>query len=109
MRYYLSIIFGLVLFTLIGCTTKQHLSESKEINPFCPMTSFQYFIPEAGDVLLRIYDVEGKLIDSCIASHDKPGAYSVEPDLDRFDSGIYFYKMFLNGKEMETKKFVLLK
>ena len=84
-------------------------------NPFNPMTEFRFNLPRAGKTEIRIYDVRGAVVRRVSggvmaagpaklpgAGHDGHGR--------EVASGIYFYRLYLEGRqEGKTLKMTLLK
>jgi len=67
-------------------------------NPFNPVTTIQYGLPEASDVLLRVYDVTGRLVNTLVESNQSAGRYSViwsgsKADGSPVGTGIYFARI----------------
>ena len=89
-------------------TTYNHSLGDKYPNPFSPTTKIAYSIPDTVHVLIVMYNVEGQIVDTVENQLRSPGTYTVEPDCDLWESGIYFYKITA-GKFTQTKKMVLLK
>jgi len=83
-------------------------------NPFNPMTRISFDVPAGGgEVKLRVYDVEGKLVrtlaDGYHTAGKKTTAWSGESDSGRdAASGIYFYRMTAPGFA-QTRKMLLLR
>ena len=77
-------------------------------NPFNPKTVINYSIPQAGFVLLRIYDILGNEITTLVDEYKTAGNYFIEFDGSNFSSGIYFYRM-QTGNFSNTKKLILMK
>jgi phosphatidylserine/phosphatidylglycerophosphate/cardiolipin synthase-like enzyme len=79
-------------------------------NPFNPSTTFCYFIPESGRVTLKLYNVAGQEIDTVVDDDQALGEHSVRYDSgDKLSRGVYYYRLTLNGKEVGTKRAVILK
>jgi hypothetical protein len=77
-------------------------------NPFNPCTtiSFNYSRKDTEDAKINIYNVKGRNVDSIpITSSDDSVVWNAE----EFSSGIYFYKLNVAGKEVASKKMMLLK
>jgi aminopeptidase N len=82
-------------------------------NPFNPETIIDFSIPSEGLVKIRIYNSTGKEVLTLLNENLKAGSYKIRFSTHRvldnqFSSGIYFYKMEVNGF-ISTKKMVLLK
>ncbi len=78
-------------------------------NPFSPTTSMRYHLPDTALVQILVYNVEGKLVDTLANDTMPPGEHEVAWDADGVDSGVYFYRIMLNGVVAETKKMLLLR
>lgn len=83
-------------------------------NPFNPETKIRFEIPSnAGvkmhDVSLSVYDALGKQIATLLNEQKSPGSYEVKFDGSKFASGIYFYKLEVDGKLSDVKRMTLLK
>jgi hypothetical protein len=82
-------------------------------NPFNPITKISFNLEEKAQVLLYIYDIEGKMIKSLVNGFIDSGYNEVtwdgtDSNGDPVSSGVYFYRLKANGKTL-TKKMVLLK
>lgn len=77
-------------------------------NPFNPTTSIKFTIPQNSLVNIKVFDVTGKEAVTLLNETKTAGNYSVEWNAVNFPSGVYFYKMTVNGGSIE-KKMVLVK
>jgi len=77
-------------------------------NPFNPVTTIAYDLPEPSDVKLRIYSVTGQEVATLVSDHQQPGHYEVTWDASGFANGVYIYRLEA-GQLMETGRMVLLK
>ncbi len=77
-------------------------------NPFNPLTNISYQINQSTFVDISIYDINGNLVESLVRDSKNPGNFSVIWDANRFNSGIYFYKITA-GEFSDTKKCLLVK
>ena len=77
-------------------------------NPFNPLTTISYRLPIAGQVTILVYDIMGQEIATLLNEFKEPGKHSVIWDAADFPSGIYLYRLEVNGLT-EMKKMVLLK
>jgi len=77
-------------------------------NPFNPLTRINFSLPKNGFVSLKIYDVLGKEVAVLINENKNPGKYIVDFNATSLTSGVYFYKLEVNGF-VSTKKMTLIK
>ena len=79
-------------------------------NPFNKESVISYQLSFAGYVILKIYDVLGREITTLVNDFKQPGFYNFQFAIlnYQFPSGIYYYKLTVNGFS-QTKKLVLLK
>jgi len=83
-------------------------------NPFNSTTRIDFSISEQGYAKLLVYDINGRRVACLLSSEVSPGDYHVvwKGNNDVTDqpvsSGIYFYKLSLNGGT-RTKKMLLLR
>ncbi|MFH1736208.1 MAG: SBBP repeat-containing protein [bacterium] len=76
--------------------------------PFNPTTSISFDLPEAGQVHLAVYDLQGRLVQKLVQGHRNAGSHQVTFEASNLASGIYLYHM--NAGEFNTTgKMVLLK
>ena len=82
-------------------------------NPFNPSTQISYYLPEAMDVRLEIYDISGRRV-ALLADGQQPKGWQValwdgtDTGSRSVASGVYFYRLRA-GKEVISKKMVLLR
>jgi hypothetical protein len=89
-----------------------HLKEAFP-NPFNPQTTISYYLQDAADVQIEIYNVQGQKLHVFQNHHNQAGSYQVHwdgKDLNgkKVGSGVYYYKMKA-GSYTCTKKMSLLK
>jgi hypothetical protein len=82
-------------------------------NPFNPRTEITFHLPRAQQAALRIYDLEGKLVQTLIAGRLDAGLYTAVWDGTdghgaRVSSGLYFYRLETHDRRL-TRKMLLLK
>ena len=77
-------------------------------NPFNPATTINFEIKETGLIVLRIYDINGREIETLINRVKSAGKYAVKFNGSYLASGIYFYQIS-DGKFSNTKKMILNK
>ena len=83
-------------------------------NPFSPQTNIRFSMARAGFADLKIYDVRGSLVRVLVATDLDPGEHEIAWDGRdgsgaRLGSGAYFYKLKIDGHDVESRKAVLLK
>jgi predicted outer membrane repeat protein len=83
-------------------------------NPFNPETTIKFNLIESGDVKLKIYNIKGQkvktLFHEVLAAGQHSVAWNGKDDSGKpVSSGIYFYKLNVNGKTEALKKCLLLK
>jgi len=95
---------------VIGVPTKFELVQNYP-NPFNPVTKIDYALPADGKVTLLIYDAVGREITKLVNDNVKAGYYTISFDASQFSSGVYYYRLSLNGEKSfnDTKKMLLVK
>lgn len=77
-------------------------------NPFNPVTKFNYQIKNNTRVVLKIFSIHGKEVETLVNEVQSPGVYEVQWNGSNYPSGVYFYRL-KTGDFMETKRMVLIK
>jgi len=77
-------------------------------NPFNPVTNIQFEIPNDAEVVIKIFDSNGKLIDTPVNEFKQTGSHSFIFNGENLSSGIYYYKIEAAGFSL-TRKMVLLR
>jgi hypothetical protein len=82
-------------------------------NPFNPSTTIKYYLSEASDVTVTVYDMMGKTVKQLVASYQPKGMHSVvwnseNGDMKKVANGVYFYRIKA-GSFTSVKKMILLK
>ena len=80
-------------------------------NPFNPSTTINFSIPKSGFVTMKVYDVNGKEVKSLVSENMSAGKYEVNANFSTLNSGVYFYKLNVNGDAnfSAVKKLMLVK
>ena len=81
---------------------------------FNPQTRIKFELSKASQITLKIFDVLGKEIRTLIDQFQNAGSYSVDWDGkdklgEQVASGIYLYRMQVNGNIAQSRKMMLLK
>lgn len=92
----------------VGFSLEQNLP-----NPFNPTTTIRYSLPNRGHVSLRVYDATGAHVATLVEGVQSEGPHStrwngLNADGREAASGVYFYRLSINGSEC-SKKMVLLR
>ena len=82
-------------------------------NPFNPTTSISYYLLEAGNYSLHIYDIHGRRIKTIVSEFGLPGKHSIIWDArndigQKVSSGIYIYQL-VTVSHTYSKKMMLMK
>ncbi|MDP8267869.1 MAG: FG-GAP-like repeat-containing protein [Candidatus Tenebribacter davisii] len=93
------------------------ISESMLINypnPFNPETKIVFSLPESAEVQLDIHNIKGQKIKSLLNDQVIAGEHSIvwngkDASGKKVGSGVYLYKLNVNGKIEAVKKCLLLK
>jgi hypothetical protein len=78
-------------------------------NPFNTTTTISFYLPEPGEVMIRIYDATGKEITTIPQSHCSAGTYTVTWKPENYhNNGIYYYRIRYNN-QITSGKMILIK
>jgi hypothetical protein len=77
-------------------------------NPFNPATKINFSIPKSGFVNISVFDMAGRNVSNLINQQMNAGSYSVQFNGASLSSGVYFYKLNVEGFS-ETRKMILVK
>lgn len=88
--------------------TKDFILYQNYPNPFNPVTIINFNITEYGITTLKIFDVSGRLAETLLNDHLKPGKYEIKWDASAYASGIYYYELTAVNSKI-SKKMVLIK
>jgi hypothetical protein len=77
-------------------------------NPFNPSTSIRLDLPANVNVTLKIYDINGRQIETLLNMKMTAGSYIINYNAVTLPSGIYFYCLKTDNY-FSTKKMILLK
>jgi hypothetical protein len=82
-------------------------------NPFNPKTIISFNLPDEGFLSLKIYNIQGELVETLSEEYRQAGLNNIEWNASGFTSGVYFYSMNFESpsgqKFSEVKKMVLAK
>ncbi len=77
-------------------------------NPFNPSTAIGYQLSAVSRVSLKIYDILGREVKTLVNEVQSPGNHLISLDTTNLPSGVYFYRLRVNGRTA-TKKMVLIR
>lgn len=78
-------------------------------NPFNPSTEISYSLKTAGQVTLSVFNTKGELVRTLVSQKMPSGNHSMNFNGDGLNSGIYFYKLSVDGKFVQSRKMMMLK
>jgi hypothetical protein len=89
------------------------LPESYELkqnypNPFNPETNIMFDLPEAAEVSIKIYNMNGRLVETFLEGFMEGGRRVLKWDASKYSSGIYFCRMDA-GNYIQYMKMVYVK
>ena len=77
-------------------------------NPFNPATTIKYSLPNDAFVLVKLIDINGRIVDLLINEYQVSGFHSLSWDGSNFSSGIYILNFYFNN-EKYSQKLILMK
>jgi hypothetical protein len=107
--------FSIVLDIRVPVSNEEALHKPSEFvlyqnypNPFNPSTNIFYRLPQAGNVLLEVYSMNGQRIAILVNSVQAAGSHTVRFDASGLSSGIYLYRMTAEDISL-SRKMMLIK
>ena len=76
-------------------------------NPFRDQTTITYDLNQPGPVMLRVYDLQGRMVRELVQGTQPAGSHTVTFAADRLPAGTYVYRLTA-GSSQETRKMVVL-
>ena len=77
-------------------------------NPFNPSTNISYLLPENGEIIISIYDINGRKIETLLQTNQAAGNYTINWNAKDLASGLYFVKLDAD-EYVKTQKLLLVK
>jgi len=93
---------------VIGIKVEYKLSQNYP-NPFNPTTKIDYELHDDGMVNIKLYDLSGKELRTILNEARTAGYYTLEFNAEDLSSGVYIYRMEVDGILKDTKQMILLK
>jgi hypothetical protein len=87
---------------------ESHVLQQNYPNPFNPFTTISYSIMGSNYVVLKIYDLLGREVQTLVDKFKKAGDYRISFSANSLSSGIYFYKLIVGNNFVLTKKMILM-
>ncbi len=92
----------------------QFTLEQNYPNPFNPVTTIAYSVSEASEVRLTLFDIAGNEISTLVNDRVASGTYSITWNGRNksglaVSSGVYYYRLAIEGVKQLTRKMLLLK
>jgi tetratricopeptide (TPR) repeat protein len=81
---------------------------SNSPNPFNPVTTIQYNLPEDINVVLEVFNIRGQKVKTLVNNFQSAGSHEVIFDGSNLGSGVYFYR-FKAGNFNKVKRMLLVK
>ena len=79
-------------------------------NPFNSQTQIKYSLPVDDKATLNVYNLKGNLVETLVNEKQRQGEYTIGLDASKYSSGIYIYRLSVQGSGInKTKKMVLVK
>jgi hypothetical protein len=83
-------------------------------NPAGSMVTVAFSVPVASEVFLAVYDISGREVARLAEGRYAPGVHSVtwnglDANGQRAHSGVYFYRLLVNRKQVGQRKLTILK
>ena len=76
-------------------------------NPFSSSTSIQIHIPVSSKVILKIYDIQGREVETLVDEKKPAGTFNTTFNSGQLSNGIYYYRLQV-GESVQTKKLCIL-
>ena len=83
-------------------------------NPFNPVTTIKYSIPQSGMVTMKVFNLLGQEVKTLVNQEQRAGEYRIKFNASHLASGVYLYRISVgsfgqSGNYSLTKKMILLK
>ena len=72
-------------------------------NPFNPVTTIQYQVPKQGEVLLQVFDIQGRLVNTLVHGVQSAGLHKVQFAGKHLASGTYLYRLKIDDQVLVNK------
>ncbi|MEZ4823014.1 MAG: T9SS type A sorting domain-containing protein [Ignavibacteria bacterium] len=98
-------------FTNTSANPRKYFLSQNYPNPFNPETVISYELPVTSRTKLKVYDVLGNEIATLVNETKPAGSYNYQFSTVNYQlsSGVYLYRLEIDGNIIDTKRMVLLK
>lgn len=69
----------------------------------------EYSLEKDSQVQIKVFNSSGSMVADLVNGKQKAGYRSVEFDASKLSSGIYYYTLIVDSKNIATKKMLMLK
>ncbi len=77
-------------------------------NPFNPATNISFSIPEAANVTMEVFNIQGQRVATLVDGNREPGIHEVSFDASSLSSGMYIYRIQA-GEFVDVRKMMLVR
>jgi len=78
-------------------------------NPFNPVTTIQFGMPEMGIAQIDLLDIRGRIVKKLLNKNLIAGYHRIVLEVNDLASGIYIYRLIVPGKYENIQKMILLR
>lgn len=78
-------------------------------NPFNALTNIEFSVHQESHVRLAVFDVAGRKVSELTDQVYAPGVHRLWWNANAYSSGVYLYRMELNGRIVHTRRMTLAK
>ena len=101
------------IFQLSGLSEARLIPEQFSItnaypNPFNPITSIKFGLPEEMSISVQVLNVRGQKVETLFNGIKRSGYHTFQWDANNYSSGVYFIN-FVAGDYVNTQKLIFLK
>ncbi|MBU1881351.1 T9SS type A sorting domain-containing protein [bacterium] len=92
----------------VGALPTEYALHPAHPNPFNPVTTISYALPQADQVTLKVFDINGRAVATLVEGYRVAGNYDVTFDAQGLASGVYVYQINTSNFT-STGKMILMK
>jgi hypothetical protein len=78
-------------------------------NPFNPVTTISYMLSNPACVKLAVYSLNGQLLQTLVSEKKGRGIHKVHFNASDLSSGMYFYNLAVDGKNIQNMKMLYIR